>query len=392
MTFEFATATRIVFGEGRLREVGAITAALGTRALVAEGASGRADALVALLRAAGVATTRLTVAGEPTTALAEAGVEQARRARCDVVVALGGGSVIDAGKAVAALLTNPGVLRDYLEVVGAGTPLTERAAPSVAIPTTAGTGAEVTRNAVLAAEAERVKVSLRSPLMLPTVALIDPELTYGLPPELTASTGLDALTQCIEPFVTPQANPLTDAVAREGMRRAAGALRRAYHDGADVEARRDMAVASLCGGLALANAKLGAVHGFAAPLGGRFPVPHGVACARLLAPATEVNVRALRERDPASPALPRYAEVARLLTGRAEAEPEDAAAWLRRLIEELRVPPLSAFGVAAADAPALAAKARVASSMQGNPVVLTDDELTEILRDALAPRTPEATA
>ena len=340
MSFEFAAPARIVFGEGTLRQAGAIVAGLGVRALVVEGKGDRARTLLELLSESGVDATRLRVPGEPTTTLVEGGVSEARRAGCDVVVALGGGSVIDAAKAIAALLTNPGELLDYLEVVGRGRPLAARAAPLVAIPTTAGTGAEVTRNAVLMVEEEGVKVSLRSPLMLPAVALVDPELTYSLPPAITASTGLDALTQCIEPFVTPQASPLTDALAREGMARAAGALARAVRDGGDVDARRDMALASLCGGLALANAKLGAVHGFAAPLGGMFPVPHGVACARLLPLVVEANVRALRERDASSPALARYDEVARILTGRPAARAEDGAAWLRALGAELEIPPL----------------------------------------------------
>jgi alcohol dehydrogenase class IV len=258
-----------------------------------------------------------------------------------------------------------------------------RAAPLVAVPTTAGTGAEVTRNAVLQVEEERVKVSLRSPLMLPAVALVDPALTYTLPPDVTARTGLDALAQCVEPLVTPAGNPLADAVAREGMRRAAGALRRAFHDGGDAEARRDMAVASLCGGLALANAKLGAVHGFAAPLGGMFPMPHGTACARLLPPVVATNVRALRERAPDSPALERYDEVARTLTGSAAARAEDAAPWLAELVRELAVPPLSTFGLTDSSVPDVVAKARKASSMQGNPIALTDDELAAVLREAI---------
>jgi alcohol dehydrogenase class IV len=339
-----------------------------------------------MLRACGVgvAGERLRVAGEPTTGLVERATDEARRAGCDVVVALGGGSVIDAGKAVAALLTNGGELGDYLEVVGRGQPLTVRAAPLVAVPTTAGTGAEVTRNAVLLVEERRVKVSLRSALMLPAVALVDPELTYTLPPALTASTGLDALAQCLEPFVTPNANPLTDAVAREGMSRAAGALRRAAaSDGGDARARRDMAVASLCGGLALANAKLGAVHGFAAPLGGMFPVPHGVACARLLAPVAAANVRALRERAPDSPALARYAEAARVLTGDGGARAEDVATWLAALVEALDVPRLAAYGITPADVSPVVAQARRASSMQGNPVALTDGELGEALGGAV---------
>ena len=383
MSFEFAAPARILFGEGRLREIGALAAGLGSRALIVEGSSGRGEPLVELLRANGVASARLRVPGEPTTTLVEQGVEQARREGCDVIVAVGGGSVIDAAKAVAALLTNRGELRDYLEVVGRGRPISARPAPLIAIPTTAGTGAEATRNAVLAVEEERVKVSLRSPLMLPAVALVDPELTYTLPPAITASTGLDALTQCIEPFVTPQATPLTDGIAREGIRRAAIALRCAFHDGGDVAARRDMALASLCGGLALANAKLGAVHGFAAPLGGMFPVPHGVACARLLPHVVEVNVRALRARAPDSAALARYDEVASILTGRSEARAEEGAAWLRELVEELEVPPLSAYGVAAGDVPRIGEPAPRASSMQGNPVALTDEELAEALRAAL---------
>jgi alcohol dehydrogenase class IV len=383
VSFEFAAPARILFGEGKLREVGPLAAALGSRALVVSGSSGRTGPLVGLLHASGIATAELRVSGEPTTTLVEQGVAHARGERCDLVVALGGGSAIDAGKAIAALLTNRGALRDYLEVVSSGRPLTERSAPLVAIPTTAGTGAEVTRNAVLMVEEERVKVSLRSPLMLPAVALVDPELTYTLPPAVTASTGLDALAQCVEPFVTPHANPLTDAVAREGMRRAAGALRRAFRNGGDVDARRDMAVASLCGGLALANAKLGAVHGFAAPLGGMFPVPHGIACARLLPPVVEVNVRALRARAPASPALERYDEVARILTGDPNARAPDGVAWLRELGDELNVPALSAYGVAAADIPQVVDKARRASSMQGNPIALTDEELAEVLGGAM---------
>ena len=387
LSFEFATAARILFGEGRVRDVGAIAAELGSHALLVESGSGRAEPVVAVLHEHGVATTRLHVRGEPTTTLVEQGAEHARRNGCDHVIAFGGGSVIDAGKAVAALITNREPLVEYLEVVGRARPLEERSVPMIAIPTPAGTGAEVTRNAVLLVEERRVKVSLRSASMLPVVAIVDPELTYSLPPDVTASTGLDALTQCLEPFVSPKGNPLADAVAREGLRRAAGALRRVMRDGSDVEARRDMAVASLCGGLALANAKLGAVHGFAAPLGGMFPVPHGVACARLLAPVAEVNVRALRERGtesrPASVALARYDEMARIVTGRSDARAEDGVAWLRALVEDLGVPRLSAYGIRRDDVVAVAAKARGASSMQGNPVALTDEELRGALEAAL---------
>ena len=384
MKFEFATATRIIFGEGTLREIGPLAAALGGRALVVGGQTPqRLTGLLDLLQAQGITTTTFSVPSEPTIDLVLEGVQQARTARCDLVIGMGGGSVLDAGKAIAALLTNPGDPLDYLEVIGRGQSLTAPSAPYIAIPTTAGTGAEVTRNAVLAAPVQQVKVSLRSPSMLPRIALIDPTLTYELPPALTASTGLDALTQCLEPYVSNQANPLTDTICREGVQRAARSLRRAYVDGADVAARADMALASVFGGLAMANAKLRAVHGFAAPLGGMFPAPHGVICARLLPLVMAANVQALQERAPNSPVLARYGEVAQLLTGDADAQAADGVAWVRTLCTDLAIQPLAAFGVSAADIPNVVAKAQNASSMQGNPITLTIEELTQILQQAI---------
>ncbi len=384
MKFEFATATRIIFGVGALQGIGPLAADFGTRALVVGGRTlERLTPLLDLLQKQGIATTLFSVPAEPTVDLVLEGVQTARAAACDLVIGMGGGSVLDAGKAIAALLTNPGDPFDYLEVVGRGQALTVPPVPYLAIPTTAGTGAEVTRNAVLAAPEQGVKVSLRSPLLLPRLALVDPALTYAMPPAITASTGLDALTQCLEPYVSHQANPLTDALCREGMGRAAGALRRALYDGQDEDARRDMALASLCGGLALANAKLGAVHGFAAPLGGMFPAPHGVICARLLPLVMAANVQALQARAAADRALTRYAEVAQILTGQPDAEAADGVAWVQALCAELAIPPLADFGVSEDDFPALVAKAQKASSMQGNPIILTIEELTQILRLAL---------
>src|SRR5207245_11298164 len=211
-------------------------------------------------------------------------------------------------------------LLDYLEVIGQGRALENASTPFIAMPTTAGTGSEVTRNAVLASPRHRVKVSLRSPFLLPKIALVDPELTYDLPPSITASTGLDALTQLIEPYVSSRANPMTDAVCVDGLRRVARSLRVAFEAGRNAAAaREDMAVASLFGGLALANAGLGAVHGFAGPIGGMFPAPHGAVCAALLPDTMEVNLRALRRRAPESETLRRFDEIARILTGRPEA-------------------------------------------------------------------------
>jgi alcohol dehydrogenase class IV len=384
MRFEFATATRIIFGAGTLKEVGAIAAEMGTRALVVTGSSPeRAKPLLDDLVAQSVETAVFAVSGEPTTHLVSESTGKARQAGSDVVIGIGGGSAIDAGKAIAALLTNGGEPLDYLEVIGQGQPLNELPAPYIAIPTTAGTGSEVTKNAVLTSPEHRVKVSLRSNLTLPRLAVVDPELTYSLPPAVTASTGLDALTQVIEPYVSNLANPLTDAICREGIRRGARALRRAYKDGNDAAAREDMALASLFGGLALANAKLGAVHGFAGPLGGMFHAPHGAICGRLLPHVMAINVQALQKRDPESDTLRRYDEVAQLLIGSPRATAHDGISWTQALCTALDVPPLSAHGVTEDDFSHIIEKAARSSSMKGNPVKLTTEEMEAILRQAL---------
>jgi alcohol dehydrogenase class IV len=323
------------------------------------------------------------VHAEPTIDIVRQGVQLAREEGCDVVIAVGGGSAIDAGKAIAALLTNGGDPLDYLEVVGQAKPLTRPSAPFIAIPTTAGTGSEVTRNAVLASPERRLKASLRSPYMLPALAIVDPELTLDLPPALTATTGLDALTQLIEPSVSCRANAVTDLYCVEGMRLAASALRQAWRAGQDLAARTDMAFASLLGGLALANAGLGAVHGFAAPLGGKFDAPHGALCAALLPHAMRVNIAALRPAPSHAEQLIRYATVARILTGRSEAIPEDGADWVASLCRDLEIRPLGAYGVSEADVPALVDAAARASSMRANPIVLTRGQLEELLTRAL---------
>jgi alcohol dehydrogenase class IV len=379
--FEFATAGRIVVGAGRAAGLPGLLAGLGSRVLVCTGADpGRHAGLLAGLE---LPAAVFAVAAEPTVELARAGVAAAREHGADVVAAIGGGSVIDLGKAVAALLANGGDPLDYLEMIGAGRPLTQPALPCVAVPTTAGTGAEVTANAVLASPAHGVKVSLRSTLMIPRIALVDPELTVSCPPPVTAASGLDALTQCLEPLVSSRASPMTDGLAREGLRRAAAGLRAAYADGGDLAARADMSVCSLLGGAALANAKLGAVHGLAGVIGGTAAVPHGMACAALLAPVVEANVAALRAGQPGHPALGRYAEAARLLTGVPTAAIEDGVSWLRETVSLLAVPGLGEFGLRPGDAGPVAAKAAVSSSMQGNPVPLSDDTLRAVVRQAI---------
>jgi alcohol dehydrogenase class IV len=384
MRFEFATATHILFGEGMAREVAPAAAAMGRRALLVTGVSReRAAPLAAQLEAAGVACAPFTVPGEPTVEMIRAGAAYARDESRDLVIAMGGGSAIDAGKALAAMLANPGDPLDYLEVIGAGRPLERTSAPFIAIPTTAGTGSEVTRNAVLASPEHRVKASLRSAGMLPRLAVVDPELTFDLPRSITASTGLDALTQCIEPYVSVRANPMTDLVCVEGIRRAAAALPRVWENGCDREARGEMAWASLLGGMALANAGLGAAHGFAAPVGGMFAAPHGAICAALLPHVMEMNVQALRARAPGSAPLRRYEEVARLLTGQSHAAAEDGVRWVAALCRKLEIPPLGAYGVTGSDIPDLVAKAAHASSMKGNPIALTSEELRRIVSSSL---------
>ncbi len=384
MKFELSTAIRIVFGPGTVREAISTAASVGGKALLVTGSNpGRLDRLIRELGAKNVAIALFPISGEPTIPAVLEGVKTAIRERCALVIGCGGGSAMDGAKAIAALMTNPGDPLDYLEVVGRGNPLTQRCAPCICIPTTAGTGCEVTRNAVLASPEHRVKVSLRSNRMLPMLAVVDPELTYSLPPDVTASTGMDAMTQLIEPFVSNRANPVTDALCREGIRRAARWLRPAFADGTNAEARENMALASLLGGLALANAGLGAVHGFAAPMGGMFEIPHGIACACLLPFVMEANVKALRDRSPDSATLLRYDEIARMLTGNPSARAWEGVDWIHALKSELPIPRLSRFGIMESNLAGIATQAEKSSSIKGNPVQLMQDELREILAKAL---------
>ena len=386
MRFEFNTPTRIVFGVGAIHHVATEMSMKphGRRVFVVTGRNARhGEALAAALRGHGMDVVNFSVPGEPEIDTVRAGVALAKTERRNFVIGIGGGSAIDTGKAIAAMLTNSGDLLDYIEIIGRGKALTKWSAPFTAIPTTAGTGSEVTSNAVLASPEHKVKVSLRSRLIQARVAVVDPELTYDLPPALTANTGMDALTQLIEPFVCNRANPMTDGLCVEGLRRAARSLRIAFSNGKDKDAREDMAVASLFGGLALSNAGLGAVHGFAGPIGGSFPAPHGAICAALLPHVMAMNLRALRQRDPNGAALYRYEEAARWLAGDMKAKADDGLKWVRALALDLKVPRLASFGIQREHFPGLVAKATNASSMKANPIGLTPEELAEILESAL---------
>ncbi|GMU11274.1 iron-containing alcohol dehydrogenase [Corallococcus caeni] len=383
--FEFATATRVLFGPGRAREVPDLVRGLGGRkVLLVTGTNpARAEPVRAGLERLGIPSASFRVAGEPTVDLAREGTAAAVDSGCDAVVAIGGGSALDAGKAIAALAANGGDPLDYLEVIGRGQALTKPSLPFVAVPTTAGTGSEVTRNAVLGSKEAGVKASLRSPMMLPRVALVDPDLLEHAPAGVLAAGGLDALSQLIEPFLSIRAQPLTDALAREGMQRSARSLRKAVLHGPGPAEREDLALASLFGGLCLANSGLGAVHGFAAPLGGMLGAAHGALCAALLGATLEVNLEALRSRAPDHPALPRFRELAVLLTGQSNARAEDGIAWVKDLVHAVRIQGLRDMGLTDAAVPGLVVKARAASSMKGNPLPLTDAELTTLVERSM---------
>ncbi len=382
MKFSVGIPTEILFGPGYIQELGPQARGCGSHALLITGSNPkRADKVRHLLECEGIGVTYFSVKGEPTIDVVEDGARKALREACNFVVGYGGGSVIDAGKAIAALMTNSLPVLQYLEVIGEGKRLQQCPAHYVAIPTTAGTGSEVTKNAVLASPEHRVKVSFRSILMCPDLALVDPELMLDLPPDQTAASGLDALSQVIEPFLSSKSNPFTDALCRDAIRRAARSLRKTVEDGSDLFARTDMAAVSLFSGMALSNAGLGAVHGIAGPLGGYAdkPAPHGAVCARLLPGVMVANLRHAWEVEKLGE---RFTEIARLLNGNTDAKAEDGVAWIQELVSDLKIPGLGIYGITESDIPVLVEKSQAASSMKGNPVHLSEEELSDIIRDA----------
>jgi alcohol dehydrogenase class IV len=378
--FDLAVPADVRFGAGRVSEVPEALGGLGAnRVLVVTGrTTSRADAIRSALTEAGISSIAFGVATEPSIERVRVAMELLAEAGCDAVLGFGGGSALDVAKATAVLATTGTDPMEHLEVIGAGRPIVRPGLPCVAVPTTAGTGSEVTRNSVLSGGG--VKASLRSPLMLPKVAVVDPDLLIGLPKPTIAASGMDALSQLIEPLLSQRANPFSDALARDGIRRSARSLRPAYEEGMeDAAVREDLALASLFGGMCLANSGLGAVHGIAAAAGARLSAPHGAVCAAVLGAAMEVTLSALRQRAPEHPALPRMTEVATLLTGRPEASPEDAIAWLQELTAVLAIPGLASYRLSEQEIPAMVTAAQKASSMRGNPIQLTDAEVTEIV-------------
>ncbi len=378
MQFEFSTAGKIVFGQGSINfAISLIKETSKNIFLIIGKNKSRINCLIDELNRSGINTTIFQISSEPTIEQIESAVALVKESGADLIVGIGGGSVIDAGKSISAMATNPGKIIDYLEVIGGAKPLQFQPLFYIAIPTTAGTGAEVTRNAVITSKNDGVKASLRHQFLLPRVAIVDPNLTLTLPPQVTAETGLDALTQLIEAFISVRANPITDAFCLEGLKRAGRSLIMAYEG--DVSAREDMAMASLLSGLALANSGLGAVHGFAAPIGGLFNVSHGAVCAALISASLIVNISALNLKEKEHPALNKLKVVAQLLTRKDDAEPEDAIEWLWKACALMKIRSLKDLGIGKEDFPTLVEKAQNSSSMKGNPIKLTVDELYELL-------------
>lgn len=376
--FSFMTATEILFGRGQAAQAAGRVAGLGRRLLLVHGATAaRAEWLLRALTDAGAEVRGFAVPHEPDMALIEAGLAHARAMRADVVVALGGGAVIDAGKAIAALVPAPRPVIDHLEVVGKGLPLDELPLPFVAMPTTAGTGAEVTRNAVISVPEERRKVSLRDPRMLPRLAIVDPALTDGCPRAVTLASGLDAITQVIEPYVSTRANALADALCRDAIPRGLAALIRLM-EAEDKAARDEIAWVSLSGGIALANAGLGAVHGLAGPLGGLSNAAHGAICGALLPQVLVANRRAVTD-----PALAgRLDEVGRWIGAAFGTDRDDlteAASRLARWSRAAGLPGLAELGISAGDRETAAGAAAASSSMKSNPALLSADVLADIM-------------
>lgn len=378
-SFAIARLPRIEFGAGAIRKLPAIAASYGTRVLLVTGArsfaASKAGAwLLEELKSKGIAWRQVRIEGEPSPGLIDATVAQQRGSPVDVVVGIGGGAALDAAKAIAGLLRPGNSVLDHLEGVGPELPYVGPATPFIAVPTTAGTGSEATRNAVLSV-AGQYKKSFRDDRLVAEWAIVDPDLLETCPPELIAADGMDAFTQLLESFVSTRAKPITDALARSGLAAASEALLPLYGQ-QSAALRAKMAYASLLSGICLAQTGLGSVHGLAAPLGAFFPIPHGVACGTLLATATRVNIAALRQREPDSPALIKYEEVRRLLGA------ADLPAMLAGWRERLALPRLAAYGVTAADIPRIVADSR-GSSMKTNPVVLTDDEIASIVGERL---------
>ena len=392
--FSISRFPRICYGNGRINEVPALAATYGRTALLVTGkhsfcSTPRWQSFTQLLETKGMKWLHLTVSGEPTPMLVDQAVSQFRDESVDVVIAIGGGSVLDAAKAIAGLLPYGNSVMDYLEGVGKNVPYHGPSTPFIAVPTTAGTGSEATKNSVLSVHGrDGFKKSFRDECLIPEYAVIDPDLLASCPRELVAADGMDAFTQLLESYASLKANPFTDALALSGITAVKEGFFAAW-EGNEPDAshgRGAMAYAALLSGITLAQVGLGSVHGLASPLGAYFPIPHGVVCGTLVSAATEINIKAMQEREPDNPALSKYAQVGRLLANQLEIDDATARSSLTTLLaewsERLQLPRLNGYGITAADFPLIVANSR-GSSMQTNPIVLTDAEINAILMQRL---------
>ncbi|RMG34747.1 MAG: iron-containing alcohol dehydrogenase [Gammaproteobacteria bacterium] len=391
--FQVARLPAIEFGRGRITRLPEIIDRYGKRALLVTGRHSFQSTptwfqLNKALHERGIAWRPVMVDDEPSPELVDEAVEEHRKHDIEVVVGIGGGSVLDAAKAIAGLLRTGTSVMDHLEGVGRGLPYPGPAVPFIAVPTTAGTGSEATKNAVLSRRGpDGFKKSFRDEKLVARVALVDPELLATCTQGLIAANGMDAFTQLLESWVSLGASPFTDALASSGMQAFRDGFWDVWENNENAPAGRTrLAWASLASGITLAQCGLGSVHGLASPLGAYFPIPHGVVCGTLVAEATRMNIRAMREREPDNIALQRYAEAGIMLTGtlyRSEAKAQDGlVSLLREWTERLQLPRLSYFGMTDADIPRVVANSR-GGSMQTNPIALSDDELAEVLRARL---------
>jgi len=384
MNFTFHTAGEIIFGAGKFDELGSIARRFGQRVLLCIRGSHLQEHGILSKSTGSLADMQIEFSlfslpeGEPTVQDVELGAAQVRKENPELIISIGGGSTIDTGKALAALASNAGSVEDYLEGAGRNLPISHLPLPHVAIPTTAGTGAEVTKNAVITSEENKVKRSMRSPLLLPNVALLDPNLTLSLPARITAETGMDALTQLIESYVSLKAQPIPSALAIDGIRLVGRHLRTAVQDGSNLPAREGMMLAALLSGIALANSGLGAAHGIAAALGGIGNIPHGRACAMLLPLVMRFNLPACTER---------FAQIAEALTGEHEADQKKAAekavTFVEQLCRDIGISrKFTEEGIEERDIPALVSGS-FGSSMRGNPIPLSKEQVEQIIRELL---------
>ena len=384
--FDFASAGRILFGRGRIAELPDLIKLSGKKVMLVTGAHpGRHDSLRAQLEKAGLSVAVEPVSGEPTVRRVSEITDSILRQQCEVVAGIGGGSVIDAGKAAAALANNPGDIMDYLEVVGAGKALPQPSLPYIAIPTTAGTGAEVTKNSVITVPEQHVKVSLRSPFMLPRFALVDPDLALDCPPEVSVNCGFDALCHLIEAYLSAKATPMSDAVCREGLSRmGGGALVLHWMRPDDPNVMVNISLGSLLGGMALANGGLGAVHGFAGVIGGMTGAPHGAVCAALLPAVLRMNLDiACQGKQPlCRQTMARINETALMLSRDVNSKTQDLITLIENMSTQQNVAGLEKLGVKRADFPVIIEKSSRASSMKGNPFLLTAEQLFQILDES----------